>query len=486
MTEHKSDNARRHRPSQPATANDSPSRANAHAGAESPSMASSSQNAGLIRDTLAPSTPLNARPVATQDSGGCQDAGPAAARTARSPSSTEANGAGETDAVPASVDSMTRGCAEQAATGKPGALVLDGCGAAKATGDSPASAAPLETMAASHAATDTTSTSKKPDHDTGEAPAATTLLSWWKSLVTGMLAVCVLLGLILMGQAATIVLAAATLPAPFRYAVYLALLSGLVLLGYLVRKPLWSVMRLRAKRVDTVEALRMLWSSRSTSRESRDKTFHERERIQMQLKQYARNDAELAHRLEALGCHDESVERACAAWKRIVSEQATAITTDSFFERVDEWDTALKGCGSDIVSGYATTVAVASAVSPNPLIDSAIVVVNAVRMVRDLCELYNQRIGGPGAVILTGYLCVQAYAARHGQDIADSAMDTVAKAIRSKTTNPEAYGNAIVDVFGAVGIKVTKKIFSAGAEAGANYLLMRRLGYTVIRYLQFS
>lgn len=324
--------------------------------------------------------------------------------------------------------------------------------------------------------------------DAGEPLPQTSSPSWLKPLATGILIVCAILGLMIMGQVSTILLALASLPTLLQYVAYTAVAAGLIALAWLLAKPLWAIARLRANPVTAIDGLRALIGLKKVQSAARSRELHDRDPIREHLLLYGRVESELEKYLESLGCCPENIKNSRLPWKRVVSEDAKAVTTDSFFERVDEWNGSLKRCADDIIGGYARSVALGTAVSPNPLIDSIIVVVSAVRMVGDLCKLYNRRIGGAGVTILTGYLCVQTYAARRGQDIGESVADTVKRAIGKPRSDEALYGvmETATNSFAELGVKVAGKIARVGVEAGVNYLLMRRLGRTVVQFLATS
>ena len=108
-----------------------------------------------------------------------------------------------------------------------------------------------------------------------------------------------------------------------------------------------------------------------------------------------------------------------------------------------------------------------AALSPNPLLDSLITLGWSFHMLRDLCLLYNLRVGSFGAMRLLSHVLLNAYFATRVDTWEEPMQDIV----------EEAIGESVVG-------KVAGWVTAKGASATANYWLLQRLGRHAIGMLR--
>jgi len=119
----------------------------------------------------------------------------------------------------------------------------------------------------------------------------------------------------------------------------------------------------------------------------------------------------------------------------------------------------LDKAASGRIQHYAKMVALKSAMSPNALLDMALVLYNGFSLLDDLCLLYQVRTNRTGMLYLLGLVILQSYIAGQVEDnLADLAQD-----------NMES-------ILGPMMGGITSFAGSSAAQAGMNYLFLWRIG----------
>ncbi len=125
------------------------------------------------------------------------------------------------------------------------------------------------------------------------------------------------------------------------------------------------------------------------------------------------------------------------------------------------------------VTRYAWLVGIKSAAAPTGFVDTAIVLINAYRLMEDLCRIYRVRTGGAGTLSVLLRIFINAFAAARLEEWMDSAtqhiMDTASQG-----------GEGMAAFFKVIG----GGVLSRAAEGGANAFLLVRLGAAAIHYLR--
>ena len=125
------------------------------------------------------------------------------------------------------------------------------------------------------------------------------------------------------------------------------------------------------------------------------------------------------------------------------------------------------------VTRYAWLVGLKTAAAPTGFVDTSIVLINAYRLMEDLCRIYRLRTGGVGTLSILLRIFVNAFAAARMEEWMDHAtqhiMDTASQG-----------GEGMAAFFKILG----GGVLSRAAEGGANAFLLVRLGAAGIHYLR--
>lgn len=130
----------------------------------------------------------------------------------------------------------------------------------------------------------------------------------------------------------------------------------------------------------------------------------------------------------------------------------------------------LNGTAKDRVHGYSLRTAAKTAISPLPLLDSAIVLTMNLLMIKDLMILYNLRASNGGATNLLLRCVGHVYIAGEMQGLSESVADTFFQDFNGQLTQ-----------FGA---DILKKAGSKIGEGAANGFMTYRLGLAAIKLLE--
>jgi len=329
-----------------------------------------------------------------------------------------------------------------------------------------------------------------------ESPWPFPVIGWLYYVFTGpttiALAVALggLLALYIYFQVLSLVATLATLPAWFAAiaVVLLSLLIGVVVVA--IARLIIKYIRLRPNKqvfIGDIEQLRR--------HEQIRRGFSQTQRGQQAravLEEYVRNypeyplekaahhpgtsrDAPLSQTHAALGplFTEEQLEQLCQVKRRLTDPTRVKDTTQWLKIYETEFQAVLDKVAQDRVAQCAKWVGVKTAISPNALADTLITTYWCVVLLRDLCTIYNVRVGGYGTAALLWRVFFSAYVAgkldeweEHASDTLESIMDEL----------PEFIPN-IVQNFVA-------KVAAKGATGLANYVLVRRLGMRAIAMLQ--
>ena len=138
-----------------------------------------------------------------------------------------------------------------------------------------------------------------------------------------------------------------------------------------------------------------------------------------------------------------------------------------------EFQSPLDRAARKRVDQCAKYVAWKTAISPNPLVDTLVTLYWSFQMFRDLCVIYNLRVGAVGTATLLWRVFLGAYIAGRLDELEEHAAD-----------GADAVFDSFGDVFPNLAKDIAGKTLAKGAAGFANYLLIRRLGARAIRMLQ--
>jgi uncharacterized membrane protein YcjF (UPF0283 family) len=131
------------------------------------------------------------------------------------------------------------------------------------------------------------------------------------------------------------------------------------------------------------------------------------------------------------------------------------------------------------IKRHAKLTALKTAISPNGLVDSLIVVFYAFNMVGDLCRIYNVRTDRLSTAILLARIFFTAYVAGRMDDAEEVISDSLDSFWDVSAWQSE-FGGSLANV----AVQVCSRVTAKAAAGFANYVMLRRLGVHAMRALQ--
>ena len=172
----------------------------------------------------------------------------------------------------------------------------------------------------------------------------------------------------------------------------------------------------------------------------------------------------------ALGMNRNSFYELTKTRKRLL-DPAENLSPDKWLDAFRAgFQLALDETAVNVYKSYAKKVALKTAISPLPILDTAIVLALSLSMVRDLMTLYNLKLGTMSAGYILFHAIGQAYIAGEIQELTESFADSL--------------NDLVVDHMGQVATTVSKVVGAKAGEGVANGLMMYRLGRATTRLLQ--
>ncbi len=295
---------------------------------------------------------------------------------------------------------------------------------------------------------------------------------WLKWHLGATVLIAAALGVLVFSQAISALALAAGLPVWAQYALLIPLgvccLAVVVVALLLVRA--W--LRLRAVRQVDLAALEEL-RARAQSRQDGVERFQDaRAQLERYLGAYPL-DVDGAARLAVAGLQPHEVEALARArdylrdrstdsrsWLADYRELFQKTQDAAAAKRVNSWSLKAAGC---VIA------------SPLPLLDSALVLGIAFKMLKDLCFIYNVRAGRSGSLVLLNRAIVAAFIA----GVAEDAMD-VAGGVAAEELSVMVGEGALA----SVGAKAAGVVAPKLGEGAVNAFFIRRLGKAAVRMLQ--
>lgn len=276
------------------------------------------------------------------------------------------------------------------------------------------------------------------------------------------LLVCAIL-LFLLSQSISLASQLASLP-PFARHLGTALLLGLIGgVGWALLRLVRVFSRLRVTPRLPVETLRQL-SERAELRQQANARLHQaRQSLQRFLKDYPL--AEEAATMHVLGRVMESAELTAFKDNARGLMDMTHGTSEGWVERFERQFLArLDVVARRRIRSYAARVALKTAALPAGF-DTAVILLNAYLMARDMCVIYNLRTNGPGTAAVLVRVLFNAFAASQMQDMTAASADMFFEG-----------GGALAGV--------ARTVAARAAEGSVNALLFHRLGAAMVRHLR--
>jgi uncharacterized membrane protein YcjF (UPF0283 family) len=166
---------------------------------------------------------------------------------------------------------------------------------------------------------------------------------------------------------------------------------------------------------------------------------------------------------------DEQLRRLHRARRRLADPARVKDTKEWLAIYAAEFQDVLDAAARDRVHQCAKWVGVKTAISPNALVDTLITTYWCFVLLRDLCAIYNVRVGGYGTAALLWRSFFSAYLAGKLQDWEDHADDTI---------------ESMIDGLPEIGRNILGKLAAKAGTGLANYFMVRRLGRRAIALLR--
>ncbi len=303
------------------------------------------------------------------------------------------------------------------------------------------------------------------------APAGMAIPRWlrWSYFVATIFLAAVF-GLFLFSQAISSLALARTLPLWAQYTLLVPLgFCCLVVLGIIVSLIL-SWLRLRTISQVNLAAVEELRRRAESRKDGLEHFQAARQTIEQYLKNYPLNDAPV---LRAAGLSEEETshlvkERDYLLAKTTDSQSWLGDFSSLFQARLDQ-------AASQRITSWSLKAAGCVMASPLPFLDAILILGISLRMIRDLCVLYNVRTGRTASLVLLTRAIRNAFIAGVAEEATGMAGEMLGDEVSSML------GETAV---GTVSSSFARVIAPKLGEGAINGLFMRRLGRATMRLLQ--
>lgn len=208
----------------------------------------------------------------------------------------------------------------------------------------------------------------------------------------------------------------------------------------------------------------------TTKNLSTNQLLSAKQTISEYLQNYPLEDRKFSEQLEQLGL-SESEQRKLQNSKQHLLEVSPQTTAEWLEEFERDFLKPVDAVIKARIQYYAKLLALKAALSPNALIDMAVVLYNGFSLLRDICTLYQVRVGRLGTLYLLGLIVFQSYVAgqiEHHMDGVENWME----------------GMLSESILGATGAKIASFASSKASEAAIHYFFLRRIGNSMMARLR--
>lgn len=304
------------------------------------------------------------------------------------------------------------------------------------------------------------------------APGEKTRRSWLRWDVALLVLVLSLFGCMVVSQAISALAMTATLPVWMQYALLVPL--GLFFLGilYFCGTVVAAWLRLRTVRQVDLAALEELRRRSQTRKDGVEHFQAARLELENYLAAYPAN-AEGAQRLKTAGISSEAFEALDRERNFLLDRPTDSHSWLGEFQ--ERFQSRLDKTAKGRIRQWAVVAAGCAMASPVPLLDAALILGVAMKMIKDLCLLYNVRSGRASSLVLLSRAVTTAFIA----GIAEDAVSTAADAAGDELTG--IFGESALGGFGA---GIAKTLAPKLGEGAVNAFFINRLGKATMRLLQ--
>lgn len=295
---------------------------------------------------------------------------------------------------------------------------------------------------------------------------------WWRWHLLITVLVLGMFGVVVFSQAISAMAMAATLPLWAQYALLIPLgVSCLAVLwvGFSLFK---SWLRLKAIRQIDLGALEELRKRAQTRQDGVEHFQEARTQLEAYLNAYPLAATDQL-RLQQAGLAATDIEELAKARDFLLGRSQDSRTWLGEFR--EQFQTRQDEAAVRRVKSWAIRAAGCVIASPLPLLDAILVLGISLKMIKDLCSIYNVRSSRTGAVMLLNRAIFAAFVAGVAEDGADMAGEWAMGELS------EMMGESTLNSLGA---KVAGVVAPKLGEGAVNAFFIRRLGRATVRMLQ--
>jgi len=155
---------------------------------------------------------------------------------------------------------------------------------------------------------------------------------------------------------------------------------------------------------------------------------------------------------------------------RYLDQSETPIDDDWLKNCQAHYVEPLEKCAKQLVHDYSIRVGFKTALVRNSMLDSIIILINAVLMFEELCRVFNVRTTRINSIVMVGRLAFMTMISAKTNEVIDNGIDHFAQGASA------TFGEMFTALLVKLGLKV-------GAEGVVNYFLFRKLGLAAISVL---
>lgn len=289
-----------------------------------------------------------------------------------------------------------------------------------------------------------------------------------------LLLIAALLGLLVVGQVTSALSNLAALPPAAQWVAGGALLLCATVVLYVAVRVVGLYLSLRRNRQVQLAALAILAERRRFQLLAETHVAEARSMLKKYLEEYPL-DGKQAEALQAAGLSAGELETLRVQRQRLSDPGLATADSQWLADFVAHFQAVLDRAAVRRVNTYAVKSGLATAASPNALLDQLVILYACASMIGDLLRLYHVRPAFGATAVILAQAVVHAYLAGELGELTEDAAD--------------ATGDQLAELTGSSGLEIlgTNLLSMVGAkvtEGGLNALLIRRLGRRVVLLLQ--
>lgn len=313
----------------------------------------------------------------------------------------------------------------------------------------------------------------RPEVDEAIAEGGFFLTRWLRfGYVLVTVAVVALFGVFVFSQAISALSMTSTLPEWQKWLLLTPLaVCSLILLFIIVTLAL-SWFRLRQIRQIDMAALEELKTRADSRRDGIEHYQAARNYLEKYLAEYPLTGRS-SERLGKTGLNEEMLDSLAKERDYLKTRDIDSQTWLKDFYRL--FEQPIDQTAASRVNKWALRSAACVIASPLPLLDAILILSISLKMIKELCVIYNVRTGGAASILLFTRAIRNAFIA----GVADEAGNAVGEVLGEEMTG--MFGEGIL---GTMGASATRVVIPKLGEGALNGLFMRRLGKATIRMLQ--